>query len=720
MALVVGLIAASAGAATITGRVSDERGAAPPLVWVVALDPSDSTVLDTFQSADGSFALDVPDGNDVLLVALALSGRTVGGYELHEHTGAMTRLTGVAGAVRRDLKLRRAREYVLETRRPDGTLYREEELPPGSFPIDGEGEATAELLWAVDNGMTGARVPSLCVPLGEGRRLIFRLEVAGAGLLNLPLDLDGGGFTAEEQGGEVIDVNRELARTQLERLEGRIAELDAAGFQVPAEIQTRAAAARALFETVEGTAPPERAGTELEVVARAVLTLEDLELAHADRQALECRRGTLRVEVLGNDGAPVPGARITYRQISHDFLFGVFGPLVGTGQAVYDRMRRAGLNVVTAGYYWKDIEPARGQIDYPHIDHDVGVVDLADRGWRIKGHPLTWLYPFAMPDWLKTMGFPELKRASVDHVTMLIAHYRDRVHTWDVNNEAADYWATAGLSREQLDDYLRAVYAAARAADLSATLVLNSAFDWFGGNRLQERLDGRTSYVTLSVPAFIQRALDMGVDFDVIGQQMYNGGGVTLFHDAGLGPVEGTPSWDLGFLAHVLRRLSDYGKPIHITENSVSAAWDPQWAAVGAGYWHAPWSEAVQADFLEAFYRLCFGTPAVHAITWWDAVDDNPFMSHGALFHADGSPKPAFLRLESLIAGWTSSGELTTGGDGSGGFQGFAGDYELTVEEEGGTRTVTAHVFEGTAATRTIDLRKPRPTRRVLRVRPGG
>ncbi|HHQ49119.1 MAG TPA: hypothetical protein ENK19_09605 [Acidobacteria bacterium] len=707
-----------AGATTISGRVTDESGASPPSVWVAATDPATDVVLDSTQSTDGTYALEVPDGQDIALIAIALSGRSLAGYELHEYTDAIARLSAAGDVMHQDLHVRRCREYLLQARRPDGTVHDDNELPPGSFPVDGGGEATAELLWAVDNPVTGARLPSLCVPLGERRTLIFRFDLPGAGLLNLPMTLDGGDFTAEGQGGELVDVNRELALTQLERLEIRMGELAGGGFVVPSELMARARAARALFEQAEGMAPAVRAGTELQVASEAILTLEGIELAKARWQALISRRGALRVRVMGADGAPVAGIRVSYRQISHDFRFGIFGQLATTGQAVYDRMAQGGLNFVTAGYYWADIEREPGAIDYDYIDHHIGVTDLADRGWRVKGHPLTWLYDLAMPDWLKGVGFAELKRSSVEHVTTLVTHYRDRVHTWDVNNEAANYWATGGLSRPQLDDYLRAVFAAARTADPTAELILNSPFDWFGRDRLEERLDGRTSYVTLSIPAFVRRAIDTGVDFDIIGQQMYNGGGITLFRDLGVGPVQGAPSQDLGFLAQVLRRLSAFGKPIHITENSVSSTWDPDWIAAGAGYWHQPWSEQTQADFLEAFYRLCFGTPAVRAITWWDAVDDNPFIDHGGLFRADGTPKPAFLRLESLIREWTTVGAMVTSTDGVAAVQAFAGLYEVSAEAGGRTFRRTVHVAEGRPATVTIDLRGPRAPAPVRRQRP--
>lgn len=716
--LAVLLAAPWAGATTITGRVVDETGAPPSTAWVAALDPADTTLIDQAETADGRYTVDVPEGKDVLLVAVPFSGGSVAGYELHGATEALARLVAEGAAMIRDLPIRRCHDYVLEVRRADGALYRNEELPGGSFPVDEEGEATAELVWPVSNPTTQVQAPSYCVPFGARRTLQFRIELPGAGLLDLPLELDGGFFGAGEQGGEVVDVNRELALTQLLRLEDRIAALTAAGTPPSAELTDRARAARSSFDGAEGRTPGERAGTELEVAAQAVRTLEDVELKAARRQAMVSRRGTLRVRVIGPDGAPLPGARITYRQTSHDFRFGVFGQLATTGQAVYDRMAGAGMNFVTAGFYWSDIEPEQGQIDYAHIDHEVGVVDLAARGWRIKGHPLTWLTHLAMPDWLESMAFPELKQASVDHVTSLITHYRQLVHTWDVNNEASGYWASGGLSRPQLDEYLRAVFSAARRADPTAELVLNSAFDWFGEARLQERFDGRSSYLTLSVPAFVQRALDTGVDFDVIGQQMYDGGGVTFFSDLGLGPVQGVATHDLGFLAQVLRRLSRFGKPIHVTEISVGGAWDPSWVAAGAGYWHEPWNEEIQADFLEAFYRLCFGTPAVRAITWWDGVDDNPFVNHGALFHADGTPKPAFLRLESLIAEWTTSGEMKTGGDGVGEVSGFAGEYSVSVELSGRRRERTVHVSEGRTTAVTVDLRGPRVLGTTTRVRP--
>jgi len=128
----------------------------------------------------------------------------------------------------------------------------------------------------------------------------------------------------------------------------------------------------------------------------------------------------------------------------------------------------------------------------------------------------------------------------------------------------------------------------------------------------------------------------------------------------------------------------------------VGSTWEPEWEEVGAGYWHAPWTAEVQADFVEAFYRLCFGAARVRGVTWWNALDPDAFVVGGGLLQADGTAKPALLRLESLIRGeWSSQGEATTDAGGAVALRGFAGEYELVVTPaEGAATIVGAHVVE--------------------------
>ncbi len=700
-----------AHAASISGRIVDETGASPTLAVVVAFRADDWSELTSDSTTDGSYSLVVPDGEDVLIFAIPSSGREVDGYAVHEYTLGLSVVRAPVDQVVQDIEVLRCHEFILEGRHSNGDLLLSSDLPQGSFLVDPAGEATDEFFFTVDRGTPSTAIPSFCVPLGAARSLILRRELDGAGRLDLPVDRGGclfhGGVS---QSSEVIDLNEETATSQLARLDRLLTSLQDRGYHVPTEFSARAAEIGVAIAAAAGLENGERAAAYDAAAADAIMALEDVTLWRAEQDAEVYRKGDLIIRVESSDGRPMARMPVSYRQTSHDFIFGIFEPLAIAGTAAYERLQQAHLNTVTAGFYWVDIEPVQGDIRWDYIDHDIGVRDLAEAGWRIKGHPLTWLFDLAMPSFLEGLDATALTAISVDHVTEIVERYRDVVGMWDVNNEASGYGASGGLTREEMDAYLVAVFEAARAADPTATLILNNAFDRFGRERRQERLDGREEIFTLSVRAFVRRALETGVDLDVVGQQMYNGGAITLWAQWGLGPVVGVPSHDLGFLADTLGELAGFGKPIHITEQSVSSTWNEEFSDSGAGYWHRPWDEQTQADFVEAFYRLCFGTPAVQAVTWWNAVDsDDSFIVSGGLLRNDGTPKPALLRLEALIDGWTSRGEVTTDATGEAHLRGYGGDYELKVEWAGTQQVFSAHLGEQSIGTVTLVLDPPPP-----------
>lgn len=683
-----------AGAATVQGSVVDELGASPPGAVVVAVEAGDWGSLGDVQTFDGSYSLEVPDGSDVLLIAVCFSGQRLSGYDLHGYTLGVERVGVVEGTVGRDIGVRRCHEVILEGLDPDGSRIQHDDVNDGAFVVDGDGEASLAGLLGVDNPSTGDQAPALCIPVGESQRLYLRRLLEGAGQLTVPLDREGAPFEAPSQGAEIVDLNEALARTQLARLDQLLEETTATGAVVPPGLQDRIADAEESLDDAVGMAGADRASALDRTSAAAIVALEDLLLWRAAGAAGTVRTGTLKVTVLDPVGRPVQGATLCYRQRSHDFGFGIFEPLAVAGDAVYARMREAGLDFNTSGFYWGDISPSEGEIDWDSIDHHIGVRELAPRGWRIKGHPLTWLLALAMPDYLRSMDYEELLAASIEHVDTLVRAYRDVVRIWDVNNEASGYPASGGLSRDQMDAYLLAVYSTARRADPGATLVLNNLFDRFGTARFGERIEGRAEVFTLSVPAFVQRCIDRGVDFDVVGQQLYNGGAVTLFADWGLGAPGGVPTFDLGYIHDFLEELAALGKPIHITEHAVPSVWDEVSESVHAGFWRRRWDEPAQADYVEALYTIAFGMADVHAVTWWNAIDGQPFIAHGGLFHEDGTPKQALLRLEALIDGWTTSGEATTDASGRAVIHGFAGSYEITAEAGGPSVDIEAAIAE--------------------------
>lgn len=70
-----------------------------------------------------------------------------------------------------------------------------------------------------------------------------------------------------------------------------------------------------------------------------------------------------------------------------------------------------------------------------------------------------------------------------------------------------------------------------------------------------------------------------------------------------------------------------------------------------AGYWHVPWSQRLQAEWLQAFYRIGMSKPFVESICWRDLHDGmEHFIPHGGLNNHTMEPKLAYRELRNFKA----------------------------------------------------------------------
>jgi GH35 family endo-1,4-beta-xylanase len=317
-------------------------------------------------------------------------------------------------------------------------------------------------------------------------------------------------------------------------------------------------------------------------------------------------------------------------------------------------------------------------------------------GFKLSAHPLIWMLPEFIPEYLKDMPFDQLNQETDEHVSALVSHYRDDINTWVVINEATARHASADLTREQITELTKTCIRATRENDPDGRIIINNLFDWYGAGRAIEMLTSDAEPFELSIPAYLDQLEVEGIDYDIIGQQLYNGGLVDFFAEwnLGVGDYVGVVTWDLARHSMILDRLSEYGKPVHITEQSVGSTWDSDWSQYGAGWWHRPWDEETQAEFVVQFYTIAFSKERVEAITWWDINDQESFIVTGGLLDENNNPKQAYYALKDLIAGWTTSGTGQTDANGQIAIRGFGGEYTLAVTSNGQACTGIAHITE--------------------------
>lgn len=404
------------------------------------------------------------------------------------------------------------------------------------------------------------------------------------------------------------------------------------------------------------------------------------------------RAGTADLLLTAPDGTPIADRDVVVEQTRHAFGFGNIGfELVphANGEADLSQLAEDWLGLfdtATLPFYWGDFEPERGRPDTARLL--AAARWFTERGVRLKGHPLVW-HTVKAP-WLDPLRSDEVERLIRDRVTREVRDFAGLIDTWDAINEVAIMPvfenepdgvpnAVSRLARELgRTGIVRLAFETARAANPGATLLIND-FD------LSERYENH-----------IEDALAAGVRIDAIGLQ-------THMHQGYRGEEQ-----LLGFAD----RFARFGLPLHFTEVSlVSGDLMPREIEDLNDYvvdsWPStPEGEERQADELERMYRALVGHPSVEAITYWGITDAGAWLGAPiGLLRADGSRKPSYDRLRSLIRGewWTPPTAVRTDADGRLRVEGWRGDYRITAGDA--TADVT---IDGDAGPRTVTLTRGR------------
>lgn len=371
-------------------------------------------------------------------------------------------------------------------------------------------------------------------------------------------------------------------------------------------------------------------------------------------------------------GAPLAGREVVVAQRDHRFLFGCTGgdlvpPRADGGgspddPAVPQDERLAGrfldlFNFTTLPFYWGWFEPERGK---PETERTLKLAHwFRDRGLLVKGHPLAWHTVSA--DWLMDLPNDEIAREQVARIKREMTDFAGVIDMWDVINEVVimpifdkyDNGITRICREMGRIPMIRMVFEAAREADPTATLLLND-FD-----------------MSAAYECLIEGVLEAGIRIDALGLQSHMHQGY----------------WGEEKTLAVIDRFARYGLPIHFTETTIVSGHlmpeeivdlndyqIPEWPSTTEG-------EARQADEISRHYRTLLSHPAVEASTYWGFQDGGWLGAPGGFVRADGTPKPAYEALHSLIKGewWLPPTTLVTDDDGRVRFSGFLGDYEVSA-----------------------------------------
>lgn len=236
-----------------------------------------------------------------------------------------------------------------------------------------------------------------------------------------------------------------------------------------------------------------------------------------------------------------------------DLVYGAAAATYQVEDPAFSRLlaREAGMLVPEYELKRAIIEPLPGTFDFSGSDR---LLAFAGRhGMAFRGHPLIWHK--RNPAWLDA-AFDD-QRADLlieDYIARVAGHYRGRIHSWDVVNEAID--PTDGRADNLRNtawlgafgpSYIGEAFHAARAADPAAILVYN---DW--GCEAGLPANDRFRAATLN---FLEHVLAQGVPIDALGLQG---------HLAAFGPRV-----DQKKLAAFLAHVKSMGLKILVTEHDV-------------------------------------------------------------------------------------------------------------------------------------------------------
>ncbi len=317
-----------------------------------------------------------------------------------------------------------------------------------------------------------------------------------------------------------------------------------------------------------------------------------------------------------------------------DFLFG--GMISGYDRLgpKFDSLVRQRFNFATANWYtWGAEQPVEKRIDYARMDGSINWC-LA-RGITPKGFGYCYMTRGATPEWIRQWPYEKILREYERVVAQTMRRYSGKLPYAEIINEAHDKANLWQLSHSQIVEITRTVCRAARQGSPTVKRQINNCCLWAEYARTTNGNSSRrwTPY------RYIADCVSAGVEFDVLGLQLYY------------------PQIDLLEIERMLDRFRSFNKPLHITEIATASADGPDPKSMRpkttAPGWHGPWSEAMQADWLEAIYTLVYSKPEFEAIGWWDLTDiAGHFWPHGGLLHADLTPKLAYHRLGSLQKVW--------------------------------------------------------------------
>lgn len=416
---------------------------------------------------------------------------------------------------------------------------------------------------------------------------------------------------------EPYNLNLELARGQMQRIAQKREDWGLFDYDSADALTRQFRALRGRFiDALKAPDAPTAARIADEVLSKGVTFGEKMALFHAD--AWLTRRQSV---------APTAGS--------------AFGSRVNLGASSAEggeRLREIS-DFVVIPTPWKHIEPQERQHRFSQID---AWMNWAGRHHRkIHAGPLLSFDEAELPEWLYIWehDYETLRDLIYERIQQILERYRKRVRVWNVVSGLHAH-NSFGLSFEQIMELTRTCCLQVKQLAPRAEVMIELTMPWGEYYARDTR--------TIPPLLYADMAVQSGIKFDAFGVQLCQGV-----------PADGFYVRDLLQVSSLLDEFMALGKNVHVTAAEVPSAVDPDerdaWAGerdpARAGRWHGPWSPRLQAEWLQALYRVAISKPFVQSICWRNLFEtDGHVIPHGALCEQNMEIKVAYRELRNFRA----------------------------------------------------------------------
>ena len=291
-------------------------------------------------------------------------------------------------------------------------------------------------------------------------------------------------------------------------------------------------------------------------------------------------------------------------------------------ESAYKSIADSEFNLVVAenAMKWDATEPSQNSFSYGQGDQVASYA--ASTGKELYGHTLVW--HSQMPRWTDNLSGTALESAMKNHVTNVATHFKGKVASWDVVNEAfgenGERRSDSPLQQKIGNGYIETAFRTARAADPNAKLCIN--------DYNTDAINSKSTAIYNLVRDFKAR----GVPIDCVGFQSH------LI----IGQVPST-------MQQNLQRFADLGVDVRITELDIRMNMPADSTKL-----------ATQAADYKKVFQICNAVTRCQGVTIWGITDKyswvpGVFSGQGAALVWDDSynKKPAYAAIASAFGGIT-------------------------------------------------------------------